>query len=168
MVIENRELVGGEEFVARYKGAEHRVLVLGDEATGFGFEVDGDGKIHRSLSAAGSAVMGGPACNGWRFWSRAGELPAGRVKAEPKASPKPKADDAADGEASAPRAAKERKPSVMKVIRRIPNQKGVEEGHTKFFCSACMASFVIEGATEPETCPKGHAKLQADELAQVE
>ena len=164
MVIENRTLVGGEEFVARFKGAEHRVVVLGDEATGFGFEVDGDGKIHKSLSAAGSAVMGGTACNGWRFWSRAGELPAGRVKADPKT----KAADAADGEPSTPRVAKERKPSVLKVIRKIPNQKGVEEGHTKFFCSACMASFVSEGATEPETCPKGHAKLQADELAEAE
>lgn len=168
MVIENRTLVGGEEFVARYKGTEHRVVVLGDEATGFGFEVDGDGKIHRSLSAAGSAVMGGTACNGWRFWSRAGELPEARVRAEPKAPPKPKADDDADAEPSTPRAAKERKSTVMKVIRRIPNQKGVEEGHTKFFCSACMASFVIEGAVEPDVCPKGHAKLQADELAEVE
>ena len=164
MVIENRTLAGGEEFVARYKGTEHRVVVLGDEATGFGFEVDGDGKIHKSLSAAGSAVMGGTACNGWRFWSRAGELPEARVKAERK----PKATDAPDPEPATPRAAKERKSSVLRVIRKIPNQKGVEEGHTKFFCSACMASFVIEGAAEPDVCPKGHAKLQADELAEVE
>ncbi|HET7738334.1 MAG TPA: hypothetical protein VFK32_07155 [Tepidiformaceae bacterium] len=32
-----------------------------------------DGTFYSSLSAAGSAVMDGVACNGWRFWSIDGE-----------------------------------------------------------------------------------------------
>ena len=38
-----------------------------------------DGLGFASLSAAGSAVMGGVACNGWRFWSVEGAEPAKRA-----------------------------------------------------------------------------------------
>ena len=30
------------------------------------------------------------------------------------------------------------------------------EGTTRWFCSACMAAFTIEGTEAPEACPKGH------------
>ena len=43
-----------------------------------------DGREFGSPSAAGSAVMGGISCNGWRFWSLAGERPTPRP-AEPTA-----------------------------------------------------------------------------------
>ncbi len=83
MAITNRELVAGTKLVGRYKGQQHAVLVVGDANTGFGYELD-DGTIFKSLSAAGSAVMNGVSCNGWRFWSVMGDEPE-------KPTPKPKA-----------------------------------------------------------------------------
>src|SRR3546814_1952134 len=46
--------------------------------------------IYKSPSAAGSAVMGGTACNGWRFWSLEGEEAAPKERA-PKAPNEPRA-----------------------------------------------------------------------------
>jgi hypothetical protein len=46
-----------------------------------------DGQEYKSPSSAGSAVMGGNACNGWRFWSLAGEngeTPTTKRTAKPK------------------------------------------------------------------------------------
>jgi hypothetical protein len=40
-----------------------------------------DGREFRSPSSAASAVMGGTAANGWRFWSLEGDTP--QVEAEP-------------------------------------------------------------------------------------
>ena len=83
MAITNRDLPAGTKLVARYKGQTHSVLVVGDGETGFGYELD-NATIYKSLSAAGSAVMNGTACNGWRFWSPEGELKERPAK-EPKA-----------------------------------------------------------------------------------
>ena len=139
MAIENRNLEAGTRLAARYKGREHSVLVLIDDQGKPGYEPD-DATIHKSLSAAGSAVMGGQACNGWRFWSLADELPAAKTTAEEKG----------------------RKP--VKLIRCVPNQKGVDDGQVKWFCSSCMKSFLTETADEPDTCPQGHPKLADDDL----
>jgi hypothetical protein len=89
MAIEDRALKAGDELVARYKGQEYSVLVLGDEEVGLGFELDGP-TIYRSLSKAGSAVMNGTACNGWRFWTRKGEEKPAKAKAEPSSLPRPR------------------------------------------------------------------------------
>ena len=51
------------------------------------------------------------------------------------------------------------------MIKKLPNQKGAPEGSTKFWCSACMKSFVAEGTAIPETCPEGHVKEQTDDFA---
>jgi hypothetical protein len=40
----------------------------------------------------------------------------------------------------------------------------VPEGSTKWFCSACMKSFLNEGRGEPEACREGHPRQAADEL----
>ncbi len=135
----------GTKLAGRYKGQQHSVLVVGDAETGFGYELD-NGTIYKSLSAAGSAVMNGVSCNGWRFWSVEGE--------EPDDAPsKPKA------------TAVSRK---MRQLRRVPNQKGVAEGSVKWFCSGCMASFLADAASEPQSCPVGHPRMATDELASVE
>jgi hypothetical protein len=65
--------------VATYKGEQHKVLVLESE-NGPGYELDGK-TIFKSLSSAGSAVMNGTACNGWRFWSVEGEEPEAKETA---------------------------------------------------------------------------------------
>ena len=145
MTITNRELVAGTKLVGRYKGEQHSVLVVGDAETGFGYELD-NGTIYKSLSAAGSAVMKGTSCNGWRFWSVEGaELE--KPQQEPKKS-------ALTGK--------------MRQLRRVPNQKGVAEASTKWFCSGCMASFLADAASEPQSCPQGHTRMATDELASID
>ena len=100
----------------------------------------------RTLSAAGKAVMGGISCNGWRFWSPAG----------------------AGGNGAPTRKAPAVKPTRVTQIRKLPNQKGVEEGQAKYFCSACMASFLVVGADKPDACPQGHPREAVDDFAAPE
>ena len=146
MAIENRDLSAGTKLVARYKGQTHEALVLIDDAGKPGYELDGK-TIFRSLSSAGSAVMGGTACNGWRFWS-----------VEGTAAEKPKAE-------KKPATAKVDNGRLVRQLKRAPNQRGVPEGETKWFCSACQASFLAPAGTEPGACPQGHAREVEDEFA---
>ena len=141
MTIEDRNLEPGTKLAARYKGQAHSVLVLKDDEGKLGFELD-NGTIYKSLSKAGSDVMNGTACNGWRFWSLEGDLPEKKEAAS-----------------------KEAKGKVVKLIKRVPNQKGVDEGSTKWFCGACMKSFVTDTTDEPDACPQGHPKLAEEEIA---
>lgn len=66
------KLEPGTGLTARYKGKEHRAEVVAGEDGKLRFRL-ADGREFGSPSAAGSAVMGGIACNGWRFWSIADE-----------------------------------------------------------------------------------------------
>ena len=75
MAIENRDLPAGTRLVAVYKGKSVTCTVEEDESGKRVFVVEGGGKF-ASPSAAGSAVMGGIACNGWRFWSVGGTVSA--------------------------------------------------------------------------------------------
>jgi len=89
--------------------------------------------------------MGGSAANGWRFWSLAdGEQPT------PVAAPAPKG-----------KAAK-----VAKVFYRSPNQKGLAEGQTRYYCNACAAGFVADEAAfegrSVDACPQGHRNDDAE------
>src|SRR5207249_9715246 len=73
MAIQDRNLSVGTKLYARYKGATYTAeVVLNPEATGgrpIAYKVEGKDERFKSPSAAGSAVMGGNACNGWAFWS---------------------------------------------------------------------------------------------------
>ena len=149
MAITNRDLPAGTKLVARFKGQEHSVLVLVDKDAGFSYELD-DGTTYKSLSSAGSAVMNGTACNGWRFWSLDGELAAKSEKLE-----KAKGTKRVPGK-------------LLRQISRVPNQKGVDEGSTKWHCSSCMASFIAEGKEAPDACPKGHPREVEDGFASAE
>ncbi len=85
MALENRKLEVGTKLVARYKKEEHRAEVVAGEGDKTLIRL-ADGREFTSVSAAGSAVMGGVACNGWRFWSLEGTQEANPPKAEkPKA-----------------------------------------------------------------------------------
>ena len=147
MVIEDRNLAAGTILAGRYKGKQYECTVLESEGVkAYSLE---DGSIHKSPSAAASKLMDGASVNGWRFWSLAGETEAKPAKAERPAK-----------KASATI-------RVEKVIKRVPNQKGVPEGSTKWWCSACMKAFVAEGTVIPEACSEGHAREVADEFAGV-
>jgi hypothetical protein len=144
MSIENRDLAVGTKLVGRHKKTEHSCEVVQTEE-GVRYRL-ADGSLHKSPSSAAKAVMGGISANGWRFWSVEGTLP------EAKPSKPEKAKAATNGR-------------VVRQIKRLPNQKGIAEGQTKWFCSACMESFFADAGTEPEACPKGHPREAEDELA---
>ncbi len=67
MAIENRNLPAGTRLVANYKKQAFACTVEAEADGKLAYVVDG--KRYKSPSSAGSAVMGGSACNGWRFWS---------------------------------------------------------------------------------------------------
>jgi hypothetical protein len=88
MAIENRDLEVGARLVGRYKKEEHFAEVVAAEDGGVRYRLS-DGREFKSLSAAGSAVVGGKSCNGWRFWSlaqgentEAGEAPESQTSPE--------------------------------------------------------------------------------------
>ena len=138
MSIENRNLPVGTRLVASYKKQTYGCTVEageGDEGLAYVLE---DGKRFKSPSAAGSYVMNGRAVNGWRFWSLEGDAPAATDSTEKPAKGK---------------SAKGRKP--RKLIFKVPSQAGAGEGRTKWFCSACMGGFEVEGEGEPQVCPNG-------------
>lgn len=83
------KLANGTVLVAKYKGTEHRATVVAGEDGKRRFRL-ADGQEFKSPSSAGSAVMGGVACNGWRFWSLE-EAPAKHAKASKPAATEPKA-----------------------------------------------------------------------------
>ncbi len=124
MSIEDRNLVPGTKLIARYKGKEYAAEVVETEE-GVRYRLE-DGREFKSPSSAGSAIMGGTACNGWRFWSLAGSDEAKSKKAARKKNGNP-----ANG-----------------LISRL------EDG--RFFCSACQEPFEAPEGVEPQGCPKGH------------
>ena len=127
MAIEDRNLAIGTMLVAKYKGREYTGEVVKTEE-GVRYRLD-DGREFKSLSSASSAVMGGSACNGWRFWSVAGS-----EKAKPKKTSK--------------KAAKETANPGSGLIERM------EDG--RYFCSACQEPFDAPVGVEPQGGPKGH------------
>lgn len=143
MAIKDRNLEVGTRLVARYKQQAYLCTVeAGPQGEGLRFRLQGHERPFTSLSAAGSAVMGGKAVNGWRFWSLEGQAqPAGeRAPAKPAAEAKPR---------SGARRGK-------RLLYLVPNQKGTPEGQQKWFCTACMASFLVGAGEAPQLCPKGH------------
>jgi hypothetical protein len=147
MSIENRDLAVGTKLVGRHKKTEYVCEVVQTEE-GVRYQL-ADGSLHKSPSSAAKAVMGGISANGWRFWSVEGTLP----EAKPSEPDKPE------------KAKAEKNGRMVRQIKRLPNQRGVAEGQTKWFCSACMESFLAETGAEPEACPKGHPREVEDELA---
>jgi hypothetical protein len=115
MAIENRNLLAGTRLVANYKKQTYVCSIeAAEEGEGIVFVYDG--KSYKSPSAAGSAVMGGTACNGWRFWSVEGEEPK---PAAEKNETKPKAKAA--GKNSTPKKPKTRK--ATKLIYPMPTRR---------------------------------------------
>ena len=133
MAIEDRNLAIGTKLVAQYKGHEYRCVVVAGEGDkpGYRMECPDHPDIHRkefkSSSSAGSAVMGGSACNGWRFWSLEGS-----EEAKPKKTPK----KAAKGNG-------------------MPGFKRLDDG--RYFCDSCMEAFDAPKDVTPVGCPKGHS-----------
>ena len=145
MAIEDRNLTVGTRLVANYRKQTHACMVeRADEGGGILFVLE-DGRKFKSASSAASAVMGGKAVNGWCFWS--------------VQSTKPKAKEG--------REKPETQASKSRLVYRVPNQKGIAEGQSRWFCRACMKGFVIEGGGQPEACPAGHRGDDPERTAAV-
>ena len=126
MSITDRNLVAGTKLAARYKGREYAAEIV--ETQGMLRYRLQDGREFKSPSSAGSAVMGGTACNGWRFWSLA------------------------PGEAIKARAGKrERKGRTKNAPRAFER---LEDGSC--FCGACGETFEMADDRAPAECPRGH------------
>ena len=146
MAIEDRNLTVGTRLVASYRKQAHACMVeKAEEGEGVRFALE-DGRKFKSASSSASAVMGGKAVNGWRFWSVQG--------AEPKAKE--------GGEKPETQAAKSKR-----LLYRVPNQKGIAEGQSRWFCRACMKGFVIGGDRQPEACPACHRANNSERTAAV-
>ena len=147
MAITNRDLPVGTRLVADYKKTRYVCTVeAAEEGEGVLYALE-DGKKFKSPSAAGSAVMGGTACNGWRFWTRRGRGAAGEG-------------DEARGEEGRPKSRRKRRSArntSTKLIYAMPDQTGVPEGMARFWCNACMDAFEAEDGKVPEQCPQGHS-----------
>ena len=136
MAIEDRNLTVGTRLVANYRRQAHACMVeKAEEGGGIRFVLE-DGRKFKSPSSAASAVMGGAAVNGWRFWSVQGTKPQGKEGGREKPETQ---------------AAKSKR-----LVYRVPNQKGIAEGQSRWFCRACMKGFVASGDGQPEVCPEGH------------
>jgi len=111
-----------------------------------------DGREFKSPSAAGTAITG-KACNGWAFWS----LEPDGAPAEPL-----ELEGSQDhGEAAEDAETPVQPPSAG--FRRVPNQKGVEDGQVRLYCDACKTSFTTPADQQPETCPDCHYPGEASE-----
>ena len=68
-MIKDRNLEPGDVLIARYQEQDYACKVF-ETADGLRYGLH-DGTVHMSPSDAGSAAMGGVACNGSVFWSLA-------------------------------------------------------------------------------------------------
>ena len=82
----------GPEVKFSYRVDTATVVTDGEGKTRYQLE---DGREFKSPSAAASAVMGGIATNGWRFWSLQGDTPQPDAKAAPVKARKPRKPKAA-------------------------------------------------------------------------
>ncbi len=77
-MIKDRNLKPGMKLVAQYKGTIYHMEVT-ETKDGIRYRLsEAPFSEFKSPSAAGSEVMGGNACNGWRFWSLEGQEPKPR------------------------------------------------------------------------------------------
>ena len=134
MAIEDRNLEVGTRLVASYRKQAHVCTVERAEEGGKPAFVLEGGRRFKSPSSAGSAVMGGKAVNGWRFWSVEDAGPKARGGGEKPAQ----------------------FTTAKRLVYRVPNQKGIAEGQSRWFCRACMKGFVASGGGQPGACPEGH------------
>ncbi|MDZ4278007.1 MAG: hypothetical protein U1B78_02590 [Dehalococcoidia bacterium] len=140
MSIDNRNLKPGTVLVARYKKADHRCEVVASEEGKVLYRLK-DGREFTSPSAAGSAVMGGVACNGWRFWTVAGQGPARKAATTPRTARKaaPKGRGASKAKVSKKGA---RKPKATKKAKAgNPSKNGAEPAAKPIACGDCGQEF---------------------------
>ncbi len=166
MPIENRNLEPGTKLVAPYKKETHRAEVVAGEEGKVLYRLE-NGQEFKSLSAAGTAITGN-ACNGWRFWNVDTEAaPDGKAETGITSTGEGAESESTLAEAAeSPEAGKPEQIYVpleegtveapVAAFRRVPNQKGVDEGQVRLYCDTCQKSFTTLADQPVDTCPEGH------------
>jgi hypothetical protein len=166
MTIKDRDLTVGMTLVGKYHKQAHKCQVVQGEGDKVRYRLE-DGREFKSPSAAGMAITG-HACDGWVFWSVETNPPANAQNAEIQKEESSGAADSAQAtapetaaapepkEAPATTAATEQTPASKKSLRRVPNQKGVSEGMTRWYCQTCEESFMAPYGEIPLACPQGN------------
>ena len=49
-----------------------------------------------------------------------------------------------------------KKAKTKGLLSKVPPHPGDAEGSARYWCTACMSSFLAEGDKRPEGCPEGH------------
>ena len=150
MPIENRNLTPGTKLVARYHKQSYSCYVAEGEDGKLRYQLE-DGREFKSPSAAGMAVTG-KSCNGWAFWSLAQEetTPAPEAQEQQEAEAQQETPETEETQPS------EEQEQPKGSFFRTPNQKGIPEGQTRWYCQDCGESFLAPKDETPETCPQGH------------
>ena len=146
MPIEDRNLKPGTVLVARHKGQDYKCKVV-ETKDGLRFQmVDSRGEAVsvKSPSAIGSYVMGGNACNGWRFWSVEGQEPVPKTRGRKAKGGKAKEASKNGGN-----------PATFE------NVADPEEADGRFWCNCCADGFSAPAGVEPIGCPKGHSAAES-------
>jgi hypothetical protein len=165
MTIQDRNLKPGTRLVARYHKQQYKCEVVETEGGKLGYRLE-DGREFKSPSAAGTAITS-KACNGWAFWSLE-TSPAPTAPEAETASTQTDAvaaiteDKKGDGEekkeepAITPAQPKVELQAAKRRFSRVPNQKGVTAGQTRWHCYECGQSFLAPTGRTPEGCPLEH------------
>lgn len=163
MTIKDRNLSQGTKLVGRYHKEQHTCQVVAGENGKVRYRLE-DGREFKSPSAAGMAITG-HACDGWVFWSV--ETAASAQTIETQKEENTSAVDSALATGPSVAAAQEQNEvpattavpgatSAKKIFMRTPNQKGVSEGQTRWYCAECGESFLAPYGELPLACPMGH------------
>jgi len=158
-MIKNRELPAGTRLVATYKKQAYVCTVEEGEDGKKAYVLEG-GRRYTSPSAAASAIMGGIAANGWRWWSVEGSEPASasapveaaKAAKRDKAPAKKKGTKTGGGTKKTGR----RRNGNHPLLHPTASQEGVAEGRVAWFCDACADVFTMPAGVEPRQCPAGH------------
>jgi DNA-directed RNA polymerase subunit M/transcription elongation factor TFIIS len=156
MPIENRNLTPGTKLIGKYHKQTYHADVIEGEDKKLKYKLE-DGREFKSPSGAGMAVTGHP-CDGWKFWNV--ETPeTANLEEENEDQPESTAEAVVENAQPAVTEVAE-EPSTAekkaKIIYRLPNQKGVPEGKTRWYCKECGESFLVDAGILPKTCPAGH------------
>lgn len=155
-VITNRDLAPGTVLVARYRSQVYR-LRYQDEAFVFIEPESFSAKLFRSPSAAGREVTGS-ATNGWRFFQLDDGSEPARTPRTRKAKSAVQIDDetakAAVGAVRAKKATQGKPVERVRMVQRMPNQKGAAEGMTRYYCSWEADGFQHPTGQTFDACPQ--------------
>jgi hypothetical protein len=157
MSIKDRNLKVGTKLIGKYHKQPHTCQVIAGEGDKVKYRLE-DGREFKSPSAAGMAITGHP-CDGWVFWSvettaeAHATVTAKTSQTEAGSAPAAKPEDVPEKEIApvAPEAT-----AAKTSFKRTPNQRGVSEGQTRWFCAECGESFLAPYGEVPTGCPQGH------------